>query len=81
MNVTKSLKEKSINGQIKESDAITIAKKADELLTESVILMDELKKHFGLFIGGQISELQAKIKGIAFNEREYNYERRPDGQE
>jgi len=78
--ITDAIKQKSLNGQIKESDALAIAKKADELLAEALEMLTNCKKQVGMFIGGEISELQAKIKGEQFNEREYNYERLPDGQ-
>jgi hypothetical protein len=78
--ITDALKQKSLNGQIKESDALAIAKRADELLASAFEMLTTCKKQVGMFIGGEISELQAKIKGEQFNEREYNYERLPDGQ-
>lgn len=74
------LKAKSQNGHIKEADAIVVAERADQLLAETYEMLTKCKKQVGMFIGGEISELQAKIKGEHFNEQVYNYERLPDGQ-
>lgn len=81
MNVKESLKQSVVNGQIKESQALAIGDQADQLLKEASALLDQLKRNVGMFLGGEIASLQAKIKGQRFNEAEYHHDRVPDGQD
>lgn len=80
MNIKKALKEKSVNGKIDENKAIPIAEQADLLIEELSEMLDRCKKQVGMYLGGEISMLQSKIKGFKFNEADYNHERLPDGQ-
>lgn len=81
MNIQNALKQKVNNGQIKETAALAVGEQADQLISEAVEMLDRCKKQVGMFMGGEISELLAKIKGHKFNEKEYHHERLPDGQE
>ncbi len=81
MNIQNALKQKINNGLIKESAALAVGEQADQLLSETVEMLGRCKKHVGMFMGGEISELLAKIKGQKFNEKEFYHERLPDGQD
>lgn len=81
MNIKNALKNKCINGQISEAEALAIGEQADQIMNDTVEMLNQCKKQLGMFLGGEISELIARIKGQKFNEKEYHHERLPDGQE
>jgi hypothetical protein len=44
-------------------------------------LLGRCASQVGMHLGGEIEELEAKLNGQVFNEKAYNYDRQPDGQE
>ncbi len=69
------------NGTIKTREALQLAERADQANQELIEMLERCKKHVGMFLGGEIAELLAKNQGIRFSEKEYNYEKTPEGQE
>ncbi len=81
MNIKNALKHKIINGRIEEQAALAVGEQADQLISEAVAMLDRCRKQVGMFMGGEIAELTAKIKGEKFSEKDFFHERLPDGQE
>lgn len=81
MRITKAIQAVTSNGQIKASDALAIAERADTLIESSYNLIKHLRTQVGTVDGEKITVLMNTMDGIKFNAAAYHYEKLPEGQE
>ncbi|AMQ00928.1 hypothetical protein AY601_4077 [Pedobacter cryoconitis] len=78
--VQTALRNLAVNGVISLPEALKIAQRFDEDEEESLNLITRCKTQVGMDLGGDIRAHEAKLKGTFFNEKNYHFERLPEGQ-
>jgi uncharacterized protein (DUF1015 family) len=80
MNITQSLKNKSINGAINADAAIKIAGHFDIEREMTITLLKECERNVGMYLGEKINVLIARMEGVTFDSVGYHYEK-PTGEQ
>ena len=75
-----AIRRASANGVITLATALSIAKQFDQDEEQSLNLLTRLKTNVGMDLGADIRAHEAKLKGQFFNEKNYHFERLPEGQ-
>ena len=81
MKLTDTIRQMIAGTPVDKKKLLAAAEHQEHLLHESRELLDQLYTQVGLHHGQQIKALTAKFTGQRFNEKEYLYDRNPDGQE
>ena len=81
MNFSNALKNASVDGSVKQNVAVAIGQKADSLVTELCEVLKKVEGQVGMVYGEMINDVVSRATGVRFDPKEYNFERRPEGQE